>query len=126
MKYKAIEKLDNEFKGYKGNGFANVILESTVNAVKSFCENARFAEAVVNQTKTIGEFCEEIVKPLEKKQSDTKTRSRGEGLSDIDVYKKVVAFYIPGADITFSMDVVLPENTNKSDKIIKLSLENYI
>jgi len=126
MKYKAIEKLNKEFKEYKGEGFVNVILEATVNTVKSFCENEKFAEAVVNQPKTIGELCEEIVKPLEKKLGNPKTRIRGEGLSDIDVYKQAVAFYIPGADIRFTMDVVLPETENKSDKIIKLSLENFI
>lgn len=125
MKYKAIEKLNKEFKEYTKGGFAKVILESTVNTIKSFCENEKFAEAVVNQPKTIGELCEEIVKPLEKKLENPKTRGQGEGLSDIEVYKQAAVFYMPGADIKFSMEIILPEE-KKSDKIIKLSLESFI
>ena len=130
VKYKAKEKLNKEFKEYKGEGFASLILEPTVNKIKSFCENEKFAEAVVNQNKTIGELCEEIVKvvteTMEKMRKNPKERKWGMVFSDIDVYKKAADFYIPGADIRFSMEVVLPENETKSDKIIKLSLENFI
>lgn len=125
MKYKAIEKLNSEFKGYTKGGFAKVILEPTVNAIKGFCENEKFAEAVVNQPKTIGELCEEIVKPIKKQFEKLRTKEEGVAFSDIEAYRQTAAFYMPGVDIKFSMEIILPEE-KKSDKIIKLSLESFI
>lgn len=126
MKFRAIDKLNREYKESNVSDIAKVIFEKTVNTVKSFCENEKFAEAVVKQEKTIAECCENIVKEIAEAMKNPKTRIIGTGLSDVEVYKKAAEFYFPGADICFSMKIVLPEEEPKNNKVIKLSLDKFI
>ena len=92
----ALDKLDDPKQQQgKSDRKANAVFPSVLKVLKDFCkQDAAFADAVVKQSKTVGTCCEEVCKNV------------GNHISDIDLYKKVVAFYFPKATIKFQMKIV--------------------
>ena len=92
----ALDKLDDPKQQQgKSDRKANAVFPSVLKVLKDFCkQDAAFADVVVKQSKTVGTCCEEVCKNV------------GNYISDIDLYKKVVAFYFPKATIEFQMKIV--------------------
>lgn len=117
FKEQAIEKLNKELKEFKStNQNAGVIKNDVANTLKYFCEqDDEFAQAVVQNDKTLSDCCDSILKGVSK------------GISDLDAYKKAVKFYFSTADIKFNMSIDLCGNIDSAEtsgKIIKLSLDD--
>ncbi len=97
MTEKAISKLDKEYEdckklSQKGEAVKKCVLDT----LKVFCkQNGEFAQAVVQSGKPLKECVEYTVK------------GSGVHIPDIDVYKRAVQFYFPGADIHVVMTIDL-------------------
>lgn len=96
----ALDKLDDPKQQQgKSSTKAQAVFPFVLKTLKEFCKQEQtFADAVVKQEKTVGMCCEEVCKNI------------GNHISDIDLYKKVVAFYFPKATIEFQMKVVTKSN----------------
>lgn len=105
MTEQAINKLDTEFKDCKGLSKKGAAVSSAVlNVLKNFCtQNAEFSQAVVQMDKPIKDCIESTVKDC------------GNVISDIEVYRKAVQFYFPGADIRFAMTIELGDDGYSND-----------
>jgi len=124
MTEQAINKLDTEFKDCKGLSKKGAAVSSAVfDALKNFCaQNAEFSQAVVQMDKPIKDCIESTVKDC------------GNSISDIEVYRKAVQFYFPGADIRFAMTIDLRDdgysnNVNSEEKKpsgLQLSLDDLL
>lgn len=92
----AISKIKKELSEIKGDKYVEIMKKPTAEALIEFCrQDAKFAQAVVQQDKTLGECFKDIMKGC------------GSGISDITVYRKAVQFYFPGADVRMKMTVDL-------------------
>lgn len=92
----AIKKLSKEKKEFNGGRCATVMMPAVYNALVNFCEqDSEFAQAVVQNEKTLTDFLASVAKGV------------GESISDIEAYKKAVRFYFPGADIKCTMAIDL-------------------
>ncbi len=116
----AVKKLNNgkEREGATDK-YARAVLEAVRVALISFCEqNEEFADAVLQQDKTVGACCTEIMKGC------------GNVISDLDVYARAVNFYFPGAKIEMKMTVYMSEfeaekkDSQTSAKILDLNFED--
>ena len=95
---------------------AKAISQAVIDALKDFCkQNAEFAQAVEQSDKTIEECLESCVKGV------------GNSISDIEVYKKAVKFYFPGADIKCVMTLDLGDGgySNNTEQL-SLSLDSLL
>jgi hypothetical protein len=110
------EKLNKEAAESKLSGAANVVLEPVKNALLEFCKQEKeFSQAILENDKKITDCCAEITKGV------------GNAVSDLEIYKRAVQFYFPGADIEFQMKIDLcasVKDNSKSD--IKISLMDLI
>ena len=114
-KEQAIEKLNNECKSFKSSDRKAVAVKDAVAyTLETFCEqDEEFAHAVVQTDKTLSDCCTEIMK------------GTGNSVSDLEVYKKAVNFYFPGADIKMTMEIDLIGSAAKPQgKVIKLSIDD--
>ena len=116
----AVEYLLAEKNKKRSDKYANVVNNHVADALTDFCrQDGEFAQAVV-QTKDF----EGCLKAAVKGASNTG------GLSDLTVYGQAVAFYFPGAKISFNMtidligDAAVPEKPKKSR--LSLSLEDVL
>ena len=121
----AAEKLDKEYKEGKGklNQYARAISTegsegfNILTALKQLCEeNDEFAQAVMQQDKSVCDCLAEIVKGA--KQS----------LSDLLALTRAVQFYFPGADVKLTMSLDLGDGgaSNKSGKSVDLELDSLL
>lgn len=105
MTEEAIAKIDEELKNIGGDQKVEVVCKRVAETLKKFCEqDERFAQAVVNNEKTLTDCCTEATK-------DIKPNSE-EGASDFEVYSKAVKFYLPDARVIFDMRI----QTNAEDE----------
>ena len=99
----AISKITKEL-GEMGMGVGNkenMVKKHVADALIEFCkQDAEFAQAVMQTDKNLGECCTEIMKGCDN------------AISDIEVYRKAVQFYFPGAGIKFSMTIDLCASVN--------------
>ncbi|MCM1298209.1 MAG: hypothetical protein NC203_00490 [Firmicutes bacterium] len=117
---KALEKLDKEFNEKKGLGSKeNAVAAPVYEALKLFCkQNGEFSQAVVNSSGTLSDCIKKTMNGC------------GNAISDLDVYKKAVAYYFPGSDVKFEMKIDLGDDgfSNIHDapakKSIALSLDD--
>ena len=122
----AIAKLQNkeQKKGAKSK-YATAVYSAVRDALVGFCEQQEeLADAVLQQGKTLGDCCEQIMKGC------------GNCISDIEVYAKAVAFYFPGAKVEMKMTVymskferdesVKPEKSQSTAKVLDLRLEDLL
>ena len=99
----AREKLETEYKAGSYDKYANVMKSDVKKALLDFCEqDGEFAQAVAQG----GKF-EDCMKAVAK--------SCGSGISDLEAYKRAVAFYFPGAKIQMQMTIDLIGDAAKSD-----------
>ena len=122
MKQQAIDRLKKEYEDSKslsqrGKAVRAAVLEVLI----KFCEeNSEFAQAVVQapEDKTVNDCIESTVK------------NAGSSISDIEVYKRAVQFYFPGADIHFDMRIDLGDggfsNDGKPENSMRLSLDEFL
>ncbi len=111
----AIEKLNNELKIFKSNNRkASAVKNAVVDTLIMFCkQDEEFAQAIVQNDKTLSDCCTEIMKGI------------GNSISDLEVYKKAVNFYFAGADIKMTMEIDLVGSAAKPQgKVIKLSIDD--
>lgn len=106
------DKLNKETSESKLGGAANVVLEPVKKALLEFCKQEKeFAQAILENDKKITDCCTEITKGV------------GKAVSDLEIYKRAVQFYFPGADIEFQMKIDLCASVKSSSKNdIKISL----
>lgn len=110
---KAIERIEKELKEMKGSSKANAVSKETGQALISFCkQDEEFARAVVQSDKSFGEACEYAVK-------DCKN-----SISDIEVYRRAVEFYFPGATIEMNMTIDLCGAVKANKTVINLSFSD--
>ena len=109
-------KLEREHKAAKYNQYARIMKDGVKKTLEQFCEQSEvFAEKVAH-----GKSFEECMKAVAK--------NCGNGLSDVDAYKRAVNFYMPGAQIKAHLEIVTgdapaPERARpvQQDGIIDLS-----
>ena len=93
----AKEKLVREHKAAKYDQYARIMKDSVKQTLVQFCEQSEvFAEKVAH-----GKSFEECMKAVAK--------NCGNGLSDVDAYKRAVNFYMPGAKIRVHMEIITGE-----------------
>lgn len=93
---KAIEKLGEEKKTFKGGNKERAMLSAVYETLISFCrQDEEFAQAVVQSEKTLSDCLKAVAAGV------------GTSISDLDAYKKAVKFYFPGADIKCTMTIDL-------------------
>lgn len=81
------------------------------NALEEYCgQSEAFADAVLAEGKTLGGCIDAC----------------GQGFghcSDLDLYKKAVEYYLPGAEIVMTMEIRVPEEKNA--KVLKIDLGSF-
>lgn len=95
----AKEKLAREHKAARYDQYARIMKDGVKKTLVQFCEQSEvFAEKVVH-----GKSFEECMKAVAK--------HCGNGLSDVDAYKRAVNFYMPEARIKIRMEIITGETT---------------
>lgn len=87
--------MKNEYFKYTGgDSRGKVIAGPTAEALKSFCrQEPEFDQAVEQSGKTFNDCIKSVLSGI------------GSACSDLEVFKKAVRFYFPGADIRMSMTI---------------------
>ena len=112
----AIYKLNKE--KYKGS--YKYVAGAVIDALKGFCEqDEEFAQAIVQSDKGLSECIDTILK------------GHGNCISDLEVYRRAVEFYFPGATVSMTLKVhVNPydakEEQTKPTSVIELDLDDLI
>ena len=92
---RASNKLEAEKKAGKFDRYADIMKDAVCEALDGFCrQDLEFAQAVVQ-----GGTFEDCMKAVAK--------NCGKGISDLEVFRRAVRFYFPGADVKFHMTVNL-------------------
>lgn len=94
------KKLRDELAGVNKNGSskAKIVAPAVLDAILTFCgQQEEFAQAVAQSGKTLGEVCEACVMNV------------GNAVSDLEVYRRAVAAYFPGALVECVMTVRMSE-----------------
>lgn len=111
MKELAIEKIQKELKSTSGDQKANAVKKHVADTLIGFCrQDEEFAQAIMQADKTLGDCCKSIMAGC------------GSSISDLEVYRKAVQFYFPGADIRIDMTIDLcasvrgPEDAAPNEK----------
>jgi len=101
----AIAKLKKELAESKcSSPRAKVVVKHVADTLKSFCaQDAEFAQAVLQNEKTLTDCCESIMKNV------------GGSISDLEVYRKAVRFYFPGAGVKMTMSIDLCASVSGGD-----------
>ena len=113
-KENAIEKLNKE--QYKGS--YKYVAGAVTEALKGFCEqDEEFAQAIAQSDKGLSECIDTILK------------GHGNCISDLEVYRRAVEFYFPGATVSMTLKIhVNPyeEEERKPSSVIELDLDDLI
>lgn len=108
MKADTVKKLKNELEETKKTGGqrAKAIAQAVHDALAVFCEQQpEFEQAVEQSGKSLREVCEACVKGV------------GTSISDLEVYRRAVAEYFPGAVVECVMTIRMSEHeTNPSSE----------
>lgn len=110
------EKLTAELKDAKLGKYETAVKNAVMKTICNFCEqNAEFKQAIEQSGKSFADCLKATVK------------GAGASLEDLEVYKRAVAFYFPGADIKCTMTLDLGDggfsNSNTSTDSGKLQLD---
>ena len=91
---KAVEKIKSEIKNAKLSRKGKAVSSAVINALSDFCrQNSEFAQAVEQSKKSVADCIESTVKNC------------GNSISDVDVVRKAVSFYFPGATVKCTMTI---------------------
>ena len=92
----AIDKLNEGMNEKITDRYGNVIKTYVHNALTGFCrQNEAFAQAVLNGG-SLPECIKHCVQGLHENT----------GISDVDIYRRAVQFYFPGAQVDFHISIV--------------------
>lgn len=93
------EKLTAELTDAKLGKYETVVKNAVLRTICKFCEqNAEFKQAIEQSGKSFADCLKATVK------------GAGASLEDLEVYKRAVEFYFPGADIKCTMTLDLGDN----------------
>lgn len=93
------EKLTAELTDAKLGKYENVVKPYVLDEICIFAkQNSEFAQAIEQSDKSFDDCLKATVK------------GAGASLEDLDVYKRAVAYYFPGADIKCTMTLDLGDN----------------
>ena len=112
---RAVEKLNDKDQLKTSDRYSKVVLSSVREMLVDFCyQSSVFAGAIVDCKKTLAECCETIMKKC------------GSSISDLEVYRRAVQFYFPGAEIEYQMRIKVnpfeKETKEASEGVKTLSL----
>lgn len=118
----AVRKITDGTKEIKGGGREGAVKDAVCSALVDFCRQSEdFSEAVIATGKTMAECVKEILHGV------------GSSISDVELYRRAVQFWMEGADVTAEIRVVLPEGKmpdvrgKRTDRTVKiLSLEELL
>lgn len=128
MKQRAIEKLNTEFKAFKGDKYTEIMKGAVLDALIGFCkQNEEFADAVMVADKTFKGAMDAVRKSV-----------KGNGISDIEAYRAAVGYYFAGAVVDFVMNIRMSEfeepknepkieakKEDKKAKILSLDISDF-
>lgn len=128
MKQRAIEKLNTEFKAFKGDKYTEIMKDAVLDALIGFCtQNEEFADAVMVEDKTFKGAMDAVRKDV-----------KGHGISDIEAYRAAVSYYFAGAVVDFVMNIRMSEfeepknepkieskKEDKKAKILSLDISDF-
>lgn len=99
------EKLTAELKDAKLGKYETEVKNAVLRTICKFCEqNAEFKQAIEQSDKSFADCLKASVAGAK------------EHISDLDCYKRAVAFYFPGADIKCTMTLDLGDNGFSNSK----------
>lgn len=99
------EKLTAELKNVKLGKYENVVKSYVLDEICIFAkQNSEFAQAIEQSDKSFADCLKATVK------------GAGSSLEDLEVYKRAVAFYFPGADIKCTMTLDLGDGGFSNSK----------
>lgn len=99
------EKLTAELTDAKLGKYENVVKPYVLDEICIFAkQNSEFAQAIEQSDKSFADCLKATVK------------GAGASLEDLEVYKRAVAFYFPGADIKCTMTLDLGDNGFSNSK----------
>ena len=99
------EKLTAELKDAKLGRYENVVKPYVLDEICIFAkQNSEFAQAIEQSDKSFADCLKATVK------------GAGSSLEDLEVYKRAVAFYFPGADIKCTMTLDLGDDGFSNSK----------
>ena len=108
------DKLKNELKNAKLSQKGGAVKNAVVSALIDFCkQNSEFAQAVEQSGKSVADCIEFTVEKA------------GNSISDLDVYKKAVEFYFPGATVKCQLTIDLGDGGFSNEKSV-LSLDDLL
>lgn len=87
----AKEKLEHEFKDFRGSGKEGAVSKPVLDILLLFCKDENFSKAVLSNPNNISDCIKKIMSGV------------GNSISDLEVYQRAAAFYFPNAKISFSM-----------------------
>lgn len=94
---KAIEKLEAQKKGFKGDIYGEAMLKDVHKALVSFCkQEEEFAQAIVQSEKNLNDCMQTISRMIV-----------GNAISDLEAFRLAVDYYFPGAEIQYNMRINL-------------------
>ena len=95
-KEKAIKRLKEESKQGKYDRYGNAVKASVLEALEDFIgQDEEFAQAIVEKDGSFEGCVAAVVKGC------------GSSISDIEVYRRAVGYYFPGATVRFKMEIDL-------------------
>lgn len=95
-KDKAIKRLRDESKQGKYDRYGNAVKASVLEALEDFIgQDEEFAQAIVEKNGSFEGCIAAVVKGC------------GSCISDIEVYRRAVGYYFPGATVSFKMEIDL-------------------
>ena len=102
--FDAIKKLDTELDKFKGGQAEEIVKSAVYDALVNFCrQDDEFAQAVVQNDKTLGDCVKSTVKDA---------GHGNPGISDLEVYRRAVQFYFLGAEVRMTMTIDLCGNVD--------------
>ena len=97
------EKLESEMKEKKPNKYVEAVCSAVHAQLLAFAEqDEEFAQAILDSTGTLNDCCKACVEGC------------GSSISDLEVYKRMAAFYFPGATVEMSLTINLSGEAEKS------------
>ena len=97
------EKLESEMKEKTPGSHAAAVRPAVHAQLLAFAEqNEEFAQAILDSTGTLNDCCKACVEGC------------GSSISDLKVYRRMAAFYFPGATVEMSLTINLSGEAEKS------------
>lgn len=117
MKNQAREKINSELKNVKGQKEAAVSKAVAETLIGFSNQDEEFAQAIVQSEKTLNDCLTAVMKNVRT------------SISDIEVYRRAVQFYFPGAGINFTMRINLSASVEdkpepRKSKVLDINIDD--